>query len=253
MADPERYATVQQCRDEGLVEGGDGPSDDNVKVWLDRASELVEQATRNFFYEVSGTVIFDGNNGHILHLPYPIREVTSLTVNGDDAPLDAGAYRAYIGNSPLADYRKNPKIELRQGTYGSIYSGSAGLPLKFLKGLDQTIVGKFGYLDPPLPGGMDDRVPPIVNEVVMAIVMTIAVNLYSRFGYKGVGTEGGLLIGTLKRERTDDHEVEFHKVDDTTMLEGSLFVPYIENRLRMFKAPMGAKVTTVRWFQGGVQ
>lgn len=253
MADPERYATVQQIRDEGLEESSDGPSDDQVKTWLDRASQLVEKTTRNFFYEVSGTVTFDGNNSHILHLPYPVREVTSLKINGDDTALDTDQFRAYIGNTPLADYRQNPKIELRQGTAGSIYSGTAGLPLKFMKGLDQVIEGKFGYLDPPLPTGTADRVPPVVTEVVIAIVMTIAVSLYERFGYKSIGTDGGVLIGTLKREKTDDHEVEFHKVDDTTLTEGTLFVPYIENRLKIFKAPMGARVTSARWFEGGAR
>ncbi len=251
MADPERYATVQQLRDEGLKdEGADGPDDDELKKWLDRASELVEKTTRNFFYEVAGTVTFDGNNSYILHFPYPIRSVTSLKVNGEDTALSADLYRAYIGNTPIADFRRNPKIELRQGNFGSIYEGTAGLPLRFLKGLDQVIEGTFGYMEPPISPAVIDRVPPTVNEVVMAIVMTIAVKLYDRFGFRLSGT-GGELIGTLKSEQTDDHKIEFHEIDDSTMLEGQMFIPYIESRLKLFKPPMVSKVTSVRWFQGG--
>ena len=250
MADPERYATVAEVRAEGL--SADPPTDAKIKEWLDKANQLVEKVTRNFFYEISGTVIFDGNNSHILHLPYPIRSVTSFKVNGSDEALDEAQYRAYIGNTPIADYRRNPKIELRYGTSSSIFTGTIGQSLKFLKGLDQTIEGTFGYLDPPIASAVTDRIPPVVKECVIAIVCSTAVDLYDRFGYQAVGP-GGALIGTLKREKTDDHEIEFHEVDDSTLLEGNVFVPYIENRLRMFKAPMGVRVTSARWFEGGVQ
>lgn len=251
--DPERYATLVQLRAEGLP-GSDITDfkDAKVKEWLDRVSSLVERITRNYFFEISGTVTFDGNNSHYLHLPYPIREVTSLKVNGDTADLETTRYRVYDGNTPLNDNRQNPKIELRDGTAGSIFTSYGRYPLKFTKGLDQVIEGKFGYLDPAIIVTDPDRTPAVVTEVVMAIVMTIAVELYTRFGYQDIGISGAGLMGSFKKEQTDNHSIEFHEVDDATLMSGELFVPYISQRLKLFKAPLAMRVTSQRWFEGGI-
>jgi hypothetical protein len=232
MANPERYATVQQLRDEGLP--GDASTvttDAQALILLERASQLVEQTTKgNLFYEVSGTYIFDGNNSYLLHMPLAIISVTSLTINGESSELDSESYRVYNNRVPPQDNRKNPKIELRKTGQPSIFTGLKSR--KFLKGFDQTVVGSFGYLE------ADDSVPAVVNECVIAIVMMTHRSLYFRFGFDSGGGGGpGPVLGPLKRERTDDHETEWWQTD-TAYTEIGLVVPqYVHGRLKMYRAP----------------
>lgn len=231
MADPERYATVAQLRAEGLPGDASTPTTDaKALILLERANQIVEKLTRNLFYEVSGTYIFDGNNSYLLHMPLPIIEVTSLTINNESSALDANSYRVYNNRTKPQDDRDNPKIELRRVDSPSIFTGFKAR--KFLKGLDQTVVGSFGYLE------SDDTVPAAVNECVMAIVMMTNQDLFTRFAYDSGGGAGpGAILGPLKREKTDDHETEWWQ-SDTGYTEINMVVPqYIHGRLKMYRAP----------------
>lgn len=244
MPDPERYATLQQLRNEGLP--GDASTDvTNAQaiVLLDRASELVERLTRNLFYEVSGTFIFDGNNSYLLHLPLAIIDVTSLTINNESSALQTTDYRAYKGRILPQDDRYNPKIELRRSTTPSIFTGYEAR--KFLKGYDQTVVGKFGFLD------SDGDTPSVVNECVIAICMTTWKSLFERFGaYDGGGGGPGPMGGPLKREMTDDHEVEWWQGDTGNVEQGLVVPQYIHGRLKLYRGPPVMRVTAFRFETG---
>lgn len=247
MPNPERYATLQQCRDEGLT---GGPSqvvtDKQVLILLGRASELVERLTRNLFYKVSGTFVFDGNNSYLLHLPIAIVEVDSLTINNETTPLASTDYRAYNGSLLPQDNRYNPKIELRRSAESSIFTGFK--TRRFLKGYDQTIVGSFGYLD------SDGKTPTVINECVIAIVMTTWRSLYERFGINDGGGGGpGPMSGPLKREKTDDHEVEWWQGDTGNVEQGLVVPQYIHGRLKFYRGPSEMRTTSFRFEYGEVE
>ena len=223
------YVTVQELRDEGLPAS---VGDIRAGTLITRAEALVEELTRNFFREVSGTFVFDGNNAHILHLPLPIISVTSLTINGHTAALDSNFYQVFNGRQRPNDDRRNPKIKLKASAAAtSIYA--FGATDRFLKGLDQTIVGKFGFLEP------NDSVPEIVKECVIGIALLQAETLYDRLD----GMEG--VMGPKIKERTDDHEVQWGNVSKQP---GRFVVPkYIHDRLMLYRAPRTVKVPEVRW------
>jgi hypothetical protein len=235
----ERYATLAQLRNEGLP---DPPTDAQALILLERASQLVESLTGNFFEERSGTFIFDGSNSHLMLVPHPIVSVTSLTINNDETALEDTEYRVYDGNQMPRDDRFNPKIELRRNETPSIFTGGVTQSV-FKRGYDQTIEGSFGFLEP------DGTVPAVINECVIAIVMTTWQDLFTRFSstYRG----GGSLSGPLKREKVDDHELEFWQ-PNTGGTDTGLVVPdYIHTRLKLYRAPLAARVVKVRWDYAG--
>lgn len=241
MANPERYATIQQLREEGLSDTL--VSNGKAITLLRRASELVEKITRNLFYETEGTFIFDGNNSYLLHLPLALIEVTSLTINNESSALGSSDFRAYTGRALPQDDRYNPKVELRRTQEASIFTSFKSR--KFLKGYDQTIVGKFGFLEP------DGSTPATINECVIAIVMMTWQTLFARFGYDSGGGGGpGPMIGPLKRERTDDHEVEWWQGNTGNTDSGMIVPQYIHGRLREFRGPPTMMVTAFRFEYG---
>jgi hypothetical protein len=240
--DPERYATITQLRLEGLPGNGSTfVTDAQCLILLSRASELVESLTGgNLFYEVTGTYTFDGNNSYLLHMPLAIRSITSLKINNETTALDTGEYRVYNGNIPPQDNRHNPKIELRRTVQPSVFTGFT--PKRFLKGYDQVIEGTFGFLDSV------GEVPATVTECTIAIVMMTHKTLYDRFGlYDGGGGGPGPMGGPLKKERTDDHEVEWWQGDTGNTETGMVVPQYVYGRLKMFRAPQKMMVTTHRF------
>lgn len=245
MADPERYATLEDLRNEGLPGDETNPvTDAQALILLGRASDLVEAETNNnIFYEVSGTYTFDGNNSYLLHLPIAVIEVTSLKINNESTELPTTDYRVYNGKAPPQDHRRNPKIELRRSSPPSIYTSSRSR--HFLKGYDQTVVGKFGYVEE------NGDTPAIINECVIAIVMTTHRSLYERFGFDTGGGGGpGPMTGPLKREITDDHEVEWWQPDTGNTEQGMVVPQYVHGRLKHFRAPANMRVTAFRFDTG---
>lgn len=224
------YITIQDLRDEGLPST---VSDSRALTLIERAETAVENFTRNFFREISGTFIFDGTNTHMLHLPLAIIEITSLTINEMTAVLDTQFYRAHDGRVAPNDDRRNPKIVLKNvNTISPIYS--FGNTDKFLKGLDQTVVGKFGFLE------SDGSVPLPVQEAVMGLALLGADNTLfeSLQGLEGV-------TGAKIRERTDDHEIQWA---DLSKQQGRTSMPpWIQNKLARYHAPRKIVVPTVRY------
>ena len=226
----EEYATYVECQAEGLPAA---ITSTRCKVLLDRANELIEYITGNFFREVSGTFTFDGNNSHILMLPNPILSVTSLKINNSTVALDTDYYRVWNGRHKPTDDRRNPRIELRNvSSSSSIYTLGIS-DQKFYKGMDQVIVGKFGYLE------SDESVPRVVNESAIVLVMTMAETLYPKF-YGRLGQ----VVGPIVRERTDDHELEWRtSVRD---IPNYIVPKYVEDRLMQVRSPIAVAVPELR-------
>lgn len=243
MAVEEKYATVQQLRDEGLP--GDATTvvkDAQALILLERANQLVEQITGNIFYKSAGTFVFDGNNSYLLQLPLAIVTITSLKINNDTVALDSGEYRVYNGRAKPTDDRYNPKIELRRNVQPSIFTGGASQRF-FKKGFDQTVVGEFGFLEP------DDSVPAVINECIIAIVMMTFQTLFERFAYTDGGP--GPLPGPLKKEKTDAHEKEWWGTVQG-LVDSDMIVPqYVHSRLKLYKRPIGIRATNARWIEAG--
>jgi hypothetical protein len=240
------YANYQDLQDQGL-----DPTtftEAQAKVALLMASQLIEKYTRNFFREETGTFIFDGNNSHILHLPIPILTVTSLTVNNGSTVLDSDWYRAHTGRSFPTDDRRNPKIELRRSSTASssIYVVNSATTDIFVKGLDQTIVGTFGYLEP------DDSVPLAVKQAVMILAIECIQLLYPKYGNSTIAGSTGT-VGPVKKEEADDHSKEWHNLLEYQQLEEGLWAPAAKALLYDYRAPRSIAVTAARWSVAGYE
>lgn len=225
------YIDVTDLRDEGLPST---VTDARANVLIDRAEALVETITRNYFRNVSGTFVFDGNNTYILHLPIAIITITSLTINDQTSALDTSYYQVWNGRQIPQDDRRNPKIVLKNSNGSSIFTSGFNSDL-FLKGTNQTVVGEFGFLEP------DDSVPLPIKEACIGIALLQA---SEENWYESLIGMGGVYGGKI-RERTDDHEIEW---GDTTKQPGrTMFPAPIWNRLMMYQAPRTMKIPTVRW------
>jgi len=235
--DFDSYASVQDLRDAGLPASY---SDTEVQVILLLASQLVEARTRNYFREETGTFIFDGSNSHILHLPIPIIAITSLTVNHGTTVLDEDYWRAYTGRIYPIDDRKNPKIELRvSADPSSIYVNTTSIDI-FLKGMDQTVVGTFGYLE------SDDTVPAAIHQAVMILAIQHIEPLYNVYGSSTIPGSSGT-AGSVKSEESDDHKKEWYNITTGQSSDDGLWPPIVKTLLNLYRAPRAMGVTSARW------
>lgn len=160
------YATVADLRAQGVPAS---IVDATIQEAIDLWSQFVDRACRQFFEARSLTVDLDGNDSHILHLPFPVISVTSLFTNGNfTTALDAARYTVYNGRTTGGqDDRKNPKIRLVTSA-SSIYE----VPRHFLtspafvKGnRNQRIVGSFGYTE------SDGTTPLLIKRAVMKLAV----------------------------------------------------------------------------------
>ncbi len=235
----ESYAKVKDLRTQGLP---DTIKDPEARRLLLLASQMVEKNTRNIFREEVGVFTFNGNNGYILHLPIPIIEVTSLKVNNSVTELSSDFYRAYMGRGFPTDDRRNPKIELRRASDATtIYTTSSTVDV-FLKGSDQVVDGKFGYLEP------DDSVPEAIKEAVLVLAIQHIYPLYCVYGGGIAGTAGS--SGPVKKEKTDDHEKEWHNISSGQTIDDGFWPPIVKTLLKPYRAPRAIGVTSQRWYVG---
>jgi len=212
------YVDRADVKAEGIPSGTDNSLiDRRITKW----EALVERITRNIFRQVDpGALIFDGNNSRILHFNLPLIEVTELRINGDDVALDTDDYRAFVGRGPVQDDRWNPKIELTP-VRSSLWRTQPGM---FVKGLDQTITAKWGFLE------ADDTCPqPVKDAIVKLVVLDIE-------GYFESASGGGRAITPMRREKTDGHEVEYMQMENIKTL-WTLLPTDIADILSMYRAP----------------
>lgn len=236
--DFDSYANIADLRAAGLPSSY---SDAEAQVMLLLASQLVEAQTRNYFRQETGTFIFDGNNSHILHLPIPIITITSLTVNNGTIVLDEDYWRAYTGRIYPTDDRKNPKIELRRSADASsiFYVNTSTVDI-FVKGMDQTVIGTFGYLE------SDDTVPAAVKQAVMILAIQHIEPLYNVYGSSTIAGSAGS-AGAVKSEESDDHKKEWYNITTGQASNDGLWPPIVMTLLNLYRAPRAVGVTSARW------
>lgn len=179
--------------------------DSRIAKW----ENIVEKLTRNIFREISpGELTFDGNNSRLLHFNLPIRSVTSIKINGESTALPADEYRAFTGISMPQDDRGNPKIELTP-IRASVYRTSPGM---FVKGLEQLLDAKWGYVDedPDNPGTY--ITPEPIKQALIQLVILDLDNYYEQ----GADGSSGKVLTSVRRERTDGHEIEYMETEKPT-------------------------------------
>ena len=229
------YADLADLRAEGL--SATDVADTKAEELLLYANQLIEKITKQFFIEKTGSLAFDGNNTRLLHLPFPVHTVTALYLNENDTALDSSYYTVYDkrGGSEIIDHRKNPKVILNNSNQDSIYTKLDNRA--FYKGYDTTIAGTWGYVE------SDGSTPVAIKRAALSIAIFFSRNL------NDIYRDGQVLVepatGGLRRERTDDHEIEFYQSPEHTKL---YMLPLsIQNILREYRAPNKVVTTNHRW------
>jgi hypothetical protein len=230
------YVTVAEVYAEG-VPASVPPARINARILKWEA--IVEQITRNIFREISpGPLVFDGNDAQLMHFSLPLITVSSIKINDLATELAADEFRAFTGRSAPQDDRKNPKIKLTP-IQSSIFRDTNAV---FVKGLNQTIDSTWGYVedDPANPGSF---LPP--RPVKDAIIELVTLDLE---GYFTKSTEGvSLPLSSVRRERTDGHEIEYQQVDDVRIV-WSMIPTHIADILALYRSPWAIRSPDVPRF-----
>lgn len=188
------YVTEAEVREEG----GTGTTA-RINARIDKWEAIVERLTGNYFRVLEpGELIFDGNNMDTLYFSVPLIEVTSVKINDETVALNADEFRAYTSRTPPRDARLNPRIELTPTEYVSPIFRTA--PDTFLKGYEQKVTAKWGYVDDDGAGGF---VAP--RPIKDAIIQLVVLDLNSYFD------QGASAYRDMKKEVTDGHSIEFHE------------------------------------------
>jgi hypothetical protein len=212
------YVTATEVRAEGVPTG---ISDVRINARIVKWEEIVEMITGQVFREITpGELTFDGNNSHILHFNLPLITINSVKVNSGDTALETTEFTAFTGRQKPQDDRRNPKIKLknvRESVYQSLRVS------KFLKGYDQKVDATWGFLDE------NGNAPAGLKAAVIELV------LFDLFDYFDQQSNASIL-SAMKREKTDDHEIEYQPVEDAKALWS--FIPKdIQDMLALYRRP----------------
>jgi hypothetical protein len=229
------YVTVNDIRAEGVTPAD--ASDERIGARIAKWESIVERMTRNIFRVIEpGPLAFDGNNDRLLHFNLAIVEATEVKINSESTALQASEFRAYTGKSLPRDDRWNPKIELLgyrrvQQDVSPIYTSSTHDI--FVKGYEQEVTAKWGFVepDPDNPGGY--RTPPPVKCAIISLVIRDLRGYFEQY-FQGQANSLNL---PKKRERTDDHEIEWSefKIDSGDFM--AAIPPDIQEILAMYRGP----------------
>ena len=224
-----RYITAADV----LSEGGSA-SVPRINARIAKWEYIVDRLTRNYFAVLEpGELTFDGNNSRILHFNIPLIEVTSMKINDEDVELDTDEYTAYTGMTPIQDDRYNPKIALRGTNKDSIFRKTRAM---FIKGLDQKVTGKWGFVEPDPDNPGSYKPPEAIKAVVTRLVILDLEGYFDQATGSGSGIGGGV-VSPLRRERTDDHEVEYMKTTDVR-LTWAMLPKDIYDMMMLYRCPL---------------
>jgi hypothetical protein len=213
------YVTADDIKAEGAPSSA---TDARINARIVKWEAIVERLTRQVFRVVDpGELTFDGNNSSILHFSLPLIEVTALKINGETTALDTDEYRAFIGREEPQDDRKNPKIKLTPVT-DTVWRTR---PWMFVKGLDQKITAKWGYVEAD-----DDSTPPAIIEVIKELVVLDLDNYFDKEGQPPS-------ITAKKRERTDGHEIEWMETANNQRAVWTMIPRHLAEILAAYRAP----------------
>jgi hypothetical protein len=231
------YATVTDLRAEGVPTE---IADAQIQPAIDRWSQFIDRACRQFFEAKTLTVDLDGNDSHILFLPFPIISVTSLYLNGQfTTALGTSSYTVYNGRTTGGqDDRKNPKIRLVRAS-SSIYEVPRLNPHGpvFLKGnRNQRIVGSFGYTE------SDGSTPLLIKRAVMKLTVK---SLKNGAGLWDELENPPVPGGGVMSETTDGHTITYDafRINPSRPgLSGITGDQEVDRILDLYKAPLAMSV-----------
>ena len=238
------YWTYVTPYDVRISEGVDSTelSDARMLDLIERVQEHIELMTGQFFRPVFDTVRSDGDGSKSLRFGVPIIAVQSVKINNSTQELSTSAYRVYavrvVTNEParpIRDRRTDSKISLRVqsdpgpfntgGLFGSDIHSS-----RFFYGTQgHEVVGVWGYLEP----GM--KTPRLIREAALKLLLNNAELL-------AVGDAGGSGTGSIRRERTDRHEIEYGS--GPTLSSSLATTPEVEEILQLFKSNRGIRLAS---------
>jgi hypothetical protein len=228
------YITLSEVRAQGLTTAQ--ASDAEVNAAIDATKQLVDELTGQWFESRALTMLLDGNDTSILHLPVPVIGLTSLFINGDfDNAADPDSYRVY--NRTFPDDRRNPKIALfseeeRVDIFTPASVRERGPAFVFGK-QNQKLVGTFGFVE---TGGLT---PALIKRAQMKLVMKFVSKLGP--GSASLGAPLGP-VGPVTTEMTDGHMQVFGPTMKALTKPGTLALtgdPEVEEILKLYRRPIG--------------
>lgn len=203
-----------------------------IPVW----ESAIERVCRQWFEERDAVVRMDGNGSDTLNFAVPIIECNELRINDEEVALDTEFYEVYNNRTGYPDDRKNPRICLRRGRGGDIFSRGTFGCQKFLKGRrNQYIDGSWGYTE------ADGSVPPLIQRALALLVI-------EKLTQPSLPLAGGTVppavpSGLLIEEETDDHRMRWEPAGGSTRarpagLLGLTTNPEVLRILQLYKAPI---------------
>lgn len=216
------YATVQQLRDEGVSIST--TTDAQLLRVIRRASALIDNWTKRWFYPRASVILLDGQNSDVLLIGPPIIAVSQVRVLTNDTTVisttnevvDLNSIRIYNRHLTQGlvdpDDRCNPKIQYVSSFYGDRRSPVL-YPLSWFPRGTQNIeiTGIFGYTD------FDDgatlwtdgvtpvgKTPDVINAVC---IMLVARDLLPLTDLQNRNAQA--LAARITQERTRDQSVSY--------------------------------------------
>lgn len=212
------YVTEAEVRAEGAT-----ASPDRINARIEKWEAIVERVTGNFFRVLDpGALVFDGNNMGTLFFSAPLIEVTSIKINSETVATSTDQYRAFTSRTPPRDDRNNPRIELTPT--GNVSPIFRSCPSTFLKGYDQVIHAKWGFVDDDITPGTYKTPRPIKDAVIQLVILDLE-------GYMESGSAGGRVVAS---ETTDGHSVTYQA---QTGKEWALIPDQVMDVLKLFRRP----------------
>lgn len=205
-----------------------------ILVW----QQALERATRQWFEERDAVVRVDGSNSDTLNFAVPIISVNEMRINDETVALDTDFYEVYNNRTQWPDDRKNPRICLRRGRDGDIFTRGTYGCAKFLKGRrNQYIDGSWGYTE-------EDGSTPALIQRALALLVIEKLTTPSLPPAGGGGVPPAVPSGLLIEEETDDHRMKWEPAGGSTRarpagLLGLTTNPEVLRIITMYKAPIG--------------
>jgi hypothetical protein len=179
------YATVQDLRDEGVVNG----SDTRLTALLEEASAIIDRVTGWFFEPRMRTYLLDGRGSATLEPPVPLIRLDRLRVGGADVDVRS----VIVQGAPVEPGFSAPRIALPGGIFPRGYG-------------NVEVVGLWGFTEPD--GTAAGRVPLEIRRATMMLAMRMLLPLAAAAGGGG-GGGGGPPAWRIIEERTRDQTIRY--------------------------------------------
>jgi hypothetical protein len=205
-----------------------------ILVW----QQALERVCRQWFEPRAAVVRLDGTNSDTLHFAVPIITCNSLKINDDSDALGTDFYEVYNNRTGWPDDRRNPRIKLRRGRDGDIFTRGASLSQRFLKGRrNQIIDGVWGFTE-------DDDTTPALIQRALALLVIEKVTHPAMPSATPPAVPPAVPTGLLIEEETDDHRMRWSQPGGSTQaraagLLGLTNDPEVLRIISLYKAPIG--------------